>query len=80
MFTLFYINWSNSLQIKSHNHASRGLFDSALILLISQIKLSKTPISQNSDHCNFFPMSFKNMFVKKNCLYTGREKEYSKYT
>ena len=31
-----------------------GLFDSTLNLIISLVNLSKTPISQNSDHCNFF--------------------------
>ena len=27
-------------------------------------------LNQNSNHCNFFPINFKNMFAKKkNCLY-----------
>ena len=41
---------------------------------IPLIKLSKMQTSQNSFHCNFFSINFKNMFEKKNFLYKGREK------
>ena len=37
----------------SHMTSQFGLFDSTLNLIISPVKLSKTPISQNSDHCIF---------------------------
>ena len=38
-------------------------FESTINLKIPSVKLSKTSISQNSDHCNFFPIYYKNKIV-----------------
>ena len=73
--TLFYFDRSNGLlkndiQINSYNHASCGLFDSTLNLIISGLTL----ISQKSHNCNFFPFNVFNNCKKELSVYRQRKK------
>ena len=76
--SFFHINWSKGLRndfrlIRTTTQV--GLFDLTQNLII---KDSPTT-SQNQDHCIFIPINFIECWLKKNCLYIGREKEYIFY-
>ena len=59
------INIKPLLKINSHNHASQPIWLDTEPLNLFDLAIKDTPVSQNSDNCNFFPRIFKKCLRKR---------------